>query len=569
MMAEVLIVGAGPTGLTLACELAWRGVGVRVIDRRPEPSRYSKAIGVFPRTLELLENHGAADEMVREGVRVRGINLHSGSRRLVRIDTGRIDSRYGYVLTIEQSVTERILLKRLADLGVEVERGVELVGLRQESDAVRVALERASDQADAGRETASVPWVVGCDGARSFVREAAGVSFEGERYQEAFALADVELGWDLPGARDHINVFLSTSGVLFAAPLPGGKQRLIADEPPGSADDESTDPTLGEFRRWWRERVRYQPAREAELANPGWLSRFTIQRRVVPKAREGRVLLAGDAMHVHSPAGAQGMNGGIQDAINLGWKLALVAQGHASEVLLDTYTEERLPVARKVLKATHLGTTVLTTRSPVLGSLRNSVISVVLRSGAVQKRAVNTAAELRVNYRRSPIVSGEGGNRLVRTVRALADRTSVPNAGDRAPDTALAGSEAGRLYDLLRHPGHTLLAFAGDLPSAEILRRVAEVVAGVAGEGYEDLVRGYAVVAGTDTPSEWIGVGALIWDPDRAAHAHYGMREAGLCLIRPDRYVALRTRTLDAGNLHRYLRKVFSHEQHQAKAGAR
>ena len=228
-----------------------------------------------------------------------------------------------------------------------------------------------------------------------------------------------------------------------------------------------------------------------------------------------------------------------------------------------------MPVARKVLKATHLGTTVLTTRSPVLGSLRNSVISVVLRSGAVQKRAVNTAAELRVNYRRSPIVSGEGGNRLVRTVRALADRTSVPNAGDRAPDTALAGSEAGRLYDLLRHPGHTLLAFAGELPSAEILRRVAEVVAGVAGEGYEDLVRGYAVVAGTDTPSEWIGVGALIWDPDGAAHAHYGMREAGLCLIRPDRYVALRTRTLDAGNLHRYLRKVFSHEQHQAKAGAR
>jgi 2-polyprenyl-6-methoxyphenol hydroxylase-like FAD-dependent oxidoreductase len=568
MMAEVLIVGAGPTGLTLACELAWRGVGVRVIDRKREPSRYSKAIGVFPRTLELLENHGVADEMVREGVRVRGIKLHSGSRRLVRIDTGRIGSRYGYVLTIEQSVTERILLKRLADLGGEVERGVELVGLRQESDAVRVALERASDQADAGRETASVPWVVGCDGARSFVREAAGVSFEGERYQEAFDLADVELRWDLPGAHDHINVFLSTSGVLFAAPLPGGKQRLIADEPPGSADDESTDPTLGEFRRWWRERVRYQPAREAELANPGWLSRFTIQRRVVPKAREGRVLLAGDAMHVHSPAGAQGMNGGIQDAINLGWKLALVMRGHASEALLDTYDEERLPVARKVLKATHLGTTVLTTRNPVLGALRDGVASVVMRSGAVQGRAVNAAAELRVNYRGSSIVSGESRNSLAGMLRAVVGSSDAPSAGDRAPDVALAGRDAGCLYDVLRHPGHTLLAFAGEKPSVETLRRLAEIVDGIADGSYGDLVRGHAVVAGTDPTPEQIGAGVLIRDPVGAAHARYGMREAGLCLIRPDRYVALRTRTLDAEGLHRCLRMVFSYE-HQAKAGVR
>jgi 2-polyprenyl-6-methoxyphenol hydroxylase-like FAD-dependent oxidoreductase len=565
-MTEVLIVGSGPTGLTLACELAWRGVDVRVVDARSEPSRYSRAIGVFPRTLELLENHGVADELVRGGVRVRGINLHSGGRRLACIDTGRIASRYGYVLTIEQSATERILLKRLAALGVGVERPVELVGLRQEGDTVSVVLDRAG----AERETASVPWVVGCDGSRSFVREAVGIPFEGERYAEAFDLADVDLRWDLPDARDHINVFLSSKGVMFAAPLPGGKHRLIADEPPGSADEERPAPTLEDFRAWWRERVGYPPAREAELANPGWLSRFTIQRRMVPEAREGRVLLAGDAMHIHSPAGAQGMNGGIQDAINLGWKLALVAQGHAREDLLNTYGEERLPVARIVLRATHLGTTVLTSRNPMLGVLRDGVASVVLRSGAAQGRAVNAAAGLRVNYRRSPIVSGDGRNLLVRMVRALVDRSGAPAAGDRAPDVALVGPNGDRLYDHLLHPGHTLLAFVGERPTAEDLRQAVEVVEGVAEGRYGDLVRGHVVVTGGGDPPDRhsSGAEALVRDTNGVAHARYGMRGGGLCLIRPDRYVALRTRSLDPEDLHRYLRRVVSHETPRAKTGA-
>jgi len=562
-MTQVLIVGAGPTGLTLACELAWRGVPVRIVDARSEPSRYSKAIGVFPRTLELLENHGVANEMVRAGVRVRGINLHSGKRRLATIGTGRIDSRYGYVLTIEQSATERILLKRLAGLGVGVERPVEVVGLRQEGDAVRVVLDRAG----AGREAAACPgWSGATARAASSARLWASHSRASATRRPSTSRTSTFDGIS-PGARDHINVFLSESGVMFAAPLPGGKHRLIADEPPGSADEERPAPTLGDFRAWWRERVGYPPARDAELADPGWLSRFTIQRRVVPRARKDRVLLAGDAMHVHSPAGAQGMNGGIQDAINLGWKLALVTRGRGAEELLDTYGEERLPVARKVLRATHLGTTVLTSRNPVLGALRGGVASVVLRSGVAQRRAVNTAAELRVSYRRNSIVSGDGGNRLVGMVRALVDRSGAPVAGDRAPDVAFAGPNGHRLYDLLRHPGHTLLAFVGERTSAEDLRRAAEVVAGVADGHHGDLIRAYAVIPGEGAPPERIGAETLLRDPDGAAHARYGMRGAGLCLIRPDRYVAVRSPNLDAEDLRRYLRRMF-YETPRAKAGA-
>lgn len=547
MAAEVLVVGAGPTGLALACDLAWRGVGVRVVDARPEPSRYSRAIGVFPRTLELLENVGAAEELVRRGVCVRGINLHSGGRRLAGISTGRIASHYDYVLVVEQSVTEGVLLERLLSLGVRVERPVELVGLWQEPDGVRVVLERPG----AERETASVPWVVGCDGSRSFVREALGIPFEGERYGEAFDLADVEVRWELPGARDHINVFFSTEGVVFVAPLPGGKYRLIADEPPGSADRERPAPTLDDFRAWWRERVAYPPARQAELADPSWLSRFTIQRRVVPKARQSRVLLAGDSMHVHSPAGAQGMNGGIQDAVNLGWKLALVAQGRAPEGLLDTYGEERLPVARGVLRATHLGTTVLTSRNPVVAALRNGVIGASMRSGAVQRRAVNTAAELRVGYRRGPMSSGDKGRSGLAKL-GLASPSGAPIAGDRTPDVALGDSGKVRLYDYLNHPGHTLLAFAGERPTAEALRRAAGAVDSLASR-YGALVRGYVVATGRDVPPVLGDEVKVLRDPAGAAHARYAMREGGLCVIRPDRYVAARAGAFDPERLRGYL----------------
>ena len=560
-MTEALIAGAGPTGLTLACELAWRGVPVRIIDARPEPSRHSKAIGVFPRTLELLENHGVAERMVERGVRVRGVNVHAEGRRLARIDTGRIASHYNFVLTLEQSETERFLIERLGALGVRVERPVELVSLHQDCGAVHAVLETGPEregarQPDAEREAVSVPWLVGCDGSRSFVRESLGVSFEGERYQEAFNLADVELHGEVPDARDHINLFLSRDGVMFAAPLPGGRHRLIADEPPGSASEERPDPTLDDFSGWWRRRVEYFPAKRAELAAPGWLSRFTIQRRMAPSVREGRVLLAGDAMHVHSPAGAQGMNGGIQDAVNLGWKLALVATGAASQALLDSYGAERLPVAREVLKATHVGTTVLTSRNPVVGLVRNRAMSLVLRSDLVQRRAVNSAAELRVNYRRSPIVEGEGRRRPM-----------APVAGDRAPDTPLARSETLRLYDALRQPGHTLLVFAGKQPvEDDDLRRAAEVL-GEVEDRYGELVSGYLVVVGPEA-SRSVEARTVLLDPDGAAHMRYGMQKTGLCLLRPDRYVALRTESLDSQRLHDHLERSLPREGRQARMEA-
>ena len=518
---QVLIVGAGPVGLTLACDLAWRGVPLRIIDSNPKSSQHSKAIGVFPRTLELLENHEVAEEMVRSGVRVEALNIHDGHRRLAHIDTRRIASHYNFILTLEQSETERLLLRRLKVLGVQVERCVRLISLEGHPDHVHATLDREG----AERESLSVPWVVGCDGAHSFVRDSQHISFHGERYSEAFDLADVHLSAVPEESKNSIFVFLSTQGVVFAAPLASGQHRLIVDEPPGSADERRGTPSLDEFRAWWRKRVSYPSFKHAHLTDDTWRKRFTIQRRMVKRLRQGRVLLAGDAAHVHSPAGAQGMNGGIQDALNLAWKLALVVQERAPESLLDTYGQERLPVARRVLTFTHLLTHGLTQRNPVVWAVRGWVMSLVINRAIVQRTVVNVAAGLRTNYRTSPIV---------RSQRVLkAGHSSTLTGGDRAPDVLLTGGK--RLYDVLRHPSHTLLVFTGTRSGEQAMQGAVNLVERISAR-YGELVRVQVVVTHRGLP--FAPRGALV-DVDGIVHASYGLRDSGVCLIRPDRYVAL------------------------------
>ncbi len=252
--------------------------------------------------MELLENQGVAAEMVRRGTPLDGVLIHAGRRRIARIDTRLIDSHYNFILTLEQSTTERILTRRLAALGVQVERPVKLVTFHQGPEAVAVTIEGEKGTS----EVCHALWVVGCDGAHSTVRKALGLPFEGELFEEAFNLADVRVSPPLPEAANHILLFLSPHGPLFMAPLAReGRYRLIMNEPPGSAK-QRLEPALAEVRRWWRERASYPPAQAVEIAHPTWLSRFTIHRRIVPTMRQGRVLLAGDAAHIHSPAGAQG-----------------------------------------------------------------------------------------------------------------------------------------------------------------------------------------------------------------------------------------------------------------------
>lgn len=516
--ADVLIVGAGPTGLALACELAVRGVAIRVIDAAAGPADESRALGTSPRTLELLEVLGVADRLVSAGHAMRAMNSYSGGRRLARLETRLIDSAYDFVLVLPQSDTERVLIERLGELGVDIERETALVDLSADDDGVDVTLERPTGHTGCARHD----WVVGCDGARSTVREKLGVPFEGERYEEAFNLLDVEVDWELAPGEAH--VFLSGAGLFFAIPLPGkNRYRLIADEPTGSAAHERPDPSTDDFMRWIRERAGDRVASGVTLGAAEWNSRFRFSRRIVPHLRYGRVLFAGDSAHVHSPAGAQGMNSGIQDASNLGWRLASVVSGFSAGDVLDGYEKERLPVAETILARTHTLTRAVTVRNPVLHALRATVGTRVLGREAVQKRALGALANLSTSYAERGLMArltGGGGLR----------------SGDRAPDVALHGDD--RLYRRLDHPWFTLLTFANRVSARE-----TETARNALGELFGDRLRLIVVEASPDA-----GTSLAIMDPEGAVGERYG-RNTAACLIRPDRYIAHISDRLDAVRL--------------------
>ncbi|MEU1838256.1 FAD-dependent monooxygenase [Micromonospora chersina] len=437
---EVLVVGAGPTGLTMAGELAAFGVRVRVVDRALDRVHESRALGVQPRTLEVLAGLGVTDDLVACGNTAVRLCLHAGGReREVRLfDLGLPDTAYPYLLFLSQAETERILGEHLAAAGVDVERGVELVGLtRTADDAVATLRHR-----DGREEHVSASYVVGCDGAHSRVRHLAGIGFEGASYPQTFVLADLEANGVAGGAT---HVFLSGRGMLFLFPLrrPAG-WRALAMRPPADAPPAGSAVTLHEVQTL----ADTYTGGTVRLRDPVWMTNFRLHHRAATRYRAGRAFLAGDAAHIHSPAGAQGMNTGIQDAVNLGWKLAQVLRDGADPVLLDTYETERAPVGRMVLRFTDRAFTVATSTNPLIRFARTRVapalLPAALAPGFVRAAAFRTVSQLGISYRRSPLsTDGPHGPR------------SGPRAGDRLPDVPLP--DGGSLHRLTSARGWHLL----------------------------------------------------------------------------------------------------------------
>src|SRR4051794_20976816 len=311
----VLIVGAGPVGLVAAARLSAMGVRPRIIDLLEAPNTLSKAVAVHARTLELFAGMGVVDRFLDEGVRLDRAEMRSGGKVRVHVSFEGIDSSYPFVLDLPQDRTEAILGAHLADVGVAVERGLRLTELKQHDGGVDVKLERK----DGSTEQSTVSWVVGCDGGHSKARELAPTKLEGSFHGVTFILADVDADWAVdPGA---IGIHLHPDGIAGSFPLHPPRVRLVLevrdDVPPG------TEPALEDVQRLTASRI----DSSAQLSNPRWLTYFQIHHGQVPRYRFDRVLLAGDAAHIHSPAGGQGMNTGLQDADNLAWKLALVARG--------------------------------------------------------------------------------------------------------------------------------------------------------------------------------------------------------------------------------------------------
>ncbi|MQA96639.1 MAG: monooxygenase [Streptosporangiales bacterium] len=416
---DVLVVGAGPTGLTLAAWLREFGASVRVVDRGATRVRESRALAVQPRTLEVLRGLGVTEEMVRRGNTAVRIRMHTarGEVEIPAFGSGLRDTAFPYLLFLSQAETEEILGARLAAAGVEVERGTELTGAGEVTGGVRCTLRRS----DGASEHVLARYVAGCDGARSTVRRLAGISFPGGAYPQTFLLADLEADGDL--AAGVVHAWPSADGLMFLFPLgrPATWRMLAVREPVGPADPEKV--TLEELQALADRRT----GGTVRLRDPVWSTAFTIGHRLAKRYRRGRFFLAGDAAHVHSPAGAQGMNAGIQDAWNLGWRLGFVTGGDAGPALLDAYETERLPVGRFLLSFTDRATSAALSARPAARLARGRVLPRVLplaaRFAPGRGYAFRIVSQLTVAYRRSPDVA-EGVPRLRRG----------PVPGARLPD---------------------------------------------------------------------------------------------------------------------------------------
>jgi 2-polyprenyl-6-methoxyphenol hydroxylase-like FAD-dependent oxidoreductase len=532
---QVVVVGAGPTGLVLAAELARHGVKPRIIDAGPEEVRESRAVAVVARSLELLDDMGIGATLVERGIPLRALNFYQGTTLLAELDTTAVDSPFPMDLCIPQWQTTQLLRDRIRELGVEIEWNTRLAPYDADATGVSVDLVHS----DGRTERSSTDWLVGCDGTHSTVRDAAGIGWETADLRRGFILGDVTTRWDL--ARDRFHVWFDRGGLVAVFPMPDGSWRILADTPD---DHPPRSPQLHHFAAAITERT---PV-DSHLTDLQWSSAFVAREGLADRFRSGRVLLAGDAAHSHSPIGGQGMNTGMQDAYNLGWKLALVATGRAHDALLDSYSAERRPVARAVVDATSAATRVATGKALVARRARRHALRLLSRFNTVQERFSNAIGEHLVNYRQSEFVSERWSYLAPRPWSEGTD--TGPGAGEVVRD-AYVESRSGpvALRHLLRGPGHHLVLFAADEGDADTLASwKVEADEVMAGHGQVHLItRGHLPTSPTD---------AVFADLRSEAHNRYGVRHPSLYVIRPDKYVGHRTNDIDLLSVRHYFRTL-------------
>ncbi|HEX3359379.1 MAG TPA: FAD-dependent monooxygenase [Solirubrobacterales bacterium] len=517
---EVLAVGAGPTGLTLAIELRRRGVDVLLIDALAEPQHWDRATVVHPRSLEVFEALGIVDQFLDAGAPIRAARLHSAGEVLVEVDFSRSGAPYPYNVGLSEEATEGFLSAKLEELGGSVERSTRLLRMSQDSGGVSATVERAGRE-----EEVRANWIVGCGGYHSPVREAVGIELEGHDIEDPWAVFDVTLA-DREDDFETTLVYLEQTTVILT-PLPGHRFRVYTR--PTSDDTDFVAEATAVL-------ARYLPGQQpVEIENP---ARFRCHAKVATHYRAGRALLAGDAAHVCSPSQGHGMNSGIQDAFNLGWKLALVCEGDADPRLLDSYEIERRPVALEIVAAGE-GMEEMGRFEGEEGRARRDE---ELRAALSDPETVHTEAvaeaELNIDYRESPIVVGGGpsGEDPSLTNSGEVCSGSSPDglrAGERLPDLgpvrAGEGEPEVRLHQLAHRTGHTLFAIAVGDGGDELAHIYAQLEGLVARSPLFDAA--FALATGTDH----LPFGSIHAD----AAAALGVRSLAVFAVRPDRHVGL------------------------------
>src|SRR5882672_549275 len=512
---DVIIIGAGPTGLALACQLTRYDVDFVICDKTEGVTPYSKALGVHARTLEIYEQIDLARKAVAQGTVTGRVRLLERGEVLGEVDLSNVGeglSAYPYMLVLEQSRNEQLMYEWLQSHGREVLWQTELETFSQDATTVTVQVKNNNGES----QTIEGKYLAGCDGPHSPVRHALGLYFEGSTFERLFYVADVRIDWKF--SHDALTVCIAPHGVVAFFPMPGEKRWRIVGAFPEGHEKEEGEVLYEEIEA----RIREEAELELDITRVDWFSTYKVHTRHVDRRSSGRCFVAGDAAHIHTPAGGQGMNTGIQDAYNLAWKLALVLKHSARERILDTYNEERLPNAKRLTATTDRMFNLAAGKDWFVGLIRTTIFppmaKYILSIEAIRKKFFILISQIGIRYRDSSLSKHEG------------DEDFEVKAGDRMPYFVVDGKS---IYDQLRAPRFHLIGFSdGEKdPAGE--------VGSQAGESYAPLVDYHAVSLNAQ------------------AIEIFGTNKSFNVLLRPDNYIAFISPDPSPRAVTDYLREIF------------